>query len=153
MNNKVKLAIISVTVASVSAFSVAPALAASYDANGQKIGFFDRVALMLGFKKDLSPEKKAARIESMKQKHEAKQSARLDALVSSGKITEAQKIELKAKLDAIEQAKMSSAGQTKQQRKEATEQVRNDLKSWAEANGLNLADLVPNKAQSPRHAQ
>ena len=151
MNNKLKIAIVSATVATISTVSFTPALAASYNDSGQKINFFDRVALMLGFKKNLSPEKKAQRIEEMKQKHESKLSARLDGLVAEGKITESQKTELRQKIDAIEQAKLNSAGQTQQQKKEATKQARDDLKAWAEANGISLGDIMPQKQPGQHH--
>lgn len=153
MNKKLKILIITTAVASISTLSVAPAMAASYDSTGQKIGFFERIALMLGFKKELGPAKQSARIEQMKQKHEAKQTARLDALVRAGKITDAQRTELEARLEAIEQAKSASAGQTKEQRKESTKQARDALKSWAESNGLDLSELMPKRSQTPRHAR
>lgn len=144
MNNKLKIAIISTTVATVSLLSAGPAMAATY-VDGQKVGFFDRVALMLGFKKNLTPEQKTQRIEEMKQRREAKLNTRLDGLVSAGKIIEAQKTELKAKLDAIQLAKLNSAEQTKDGRKQAAKQAHDELKAWAESNGINLSDILPNR--------
>jgi len=151
LNNKLKIAIVSSLVLTTSVMSAAPALAANYDNSGNKIGFFERIGLMLGFKKVLSPEKQAQRIEEMKQRHEAKLNTRLDALVGAGTISEAQKNELKTKIDAIQQAKLSSAGKTKEEKKQAFKQARTDLKAWAEANGIDLGQIMPKRAQGNKH--
>ena len=143
MNNKIRMAIISTMVVGLSAVSVAPALAANHPEG--KVGFFEKVALMMGFKKDLPADKKAQHIDKMRQKHAEKQTAKLDALVSSGKITEAQKTELKSKIDAIEAIKEASAGKTREEIKAATKNARDDLKAWAESNNLNMSDLMPNR--------
>lgn len=143
MNNKVKIAIISTMVVGLSAVSVAPALAANHPDG--KVGFFEKVALMMGFKKDLPADKRAQHIDQMRQKHADKQAAKLDALVSSGKITEAQKTELKAKIDAIEAVKEANAGKSREEIKAATKSAREDLKAWAQANNLNMSDLMPNR--------
>jgi len=146
MNNKIKIAVISTMVAGISTLSVAPALASNQPEG--KVSFFEKVALMMGFKKNLTPEKQAEKIAQMRQKHEAKQEARLNSLVTEGKITEAQKNELKAKLDAIEAIKEANAGKSKQEVKAATKTAREDLKAWALANNLNLGDIMPAKTHS-----
>jgi hypothetical protein len=146
MNNKIKIAVISTMVVGISTLSVAPALASNQPEG--KVSFFEKVALMMGFKKNLTPEKQAEKIAQMRQKHEAKQEARLNSLVTEGKITEAQKNELKAKLDAIEATKEANAGKSKQEVKAATKTAREDLKAWALANNLNLGDIMPAKTHS-----
>ena len=146
MNNKIKIAVISTMVVGISTLSVAPALASNQPEG--KVSFFEKVALMMGFKKNLTPEKQAEKIAQMRQKHEAKQEARLNSLVTEGKITEAQKNELKAKLDAIEAIKEANAGKSKQEVKAATKTAREDLKAWALANNLNLGDIMPAKTHS-----
>jgi len=146
MNNKIKIAVISTMVVGISTLSVAPALASNQPEG--KVSFFEKVALMMGFKKNLTPEKQAEKIAQMRQKHEAKQEARLNSLVTEGKITEAQKNELKAKLDAIEATKEANAGKSKQEVKAATKTAREDLKAWAQANNLNLGDIMPAKTHS-----
>lgn len=150
MNNKLKVALISASVAVIGSMSVPTALAAN-QLDGKHLSFFDRVALMLGFKSNITPEKRDQKIEQMKQKHEAKLNSRLDQLVADGKLTEAQKTELKTKLDAINQLKFENASKTPQERKQATKQARQDLKAWAEANGLSLADIMPKHGQ--KHGQ
>lgn len=89
VNNKLKISLLTVVVAGSATFGAVPALAANHP-NG-KVGFFEKIALMMGFKKNLPPEKRAAKIQQMLEGHEAKQNARLDALVAEEKITEAQK--------------------------------------------------------------
>ena len=148
MNNKIRIAIISTAVAGTCVISASPVMAASYNESGQKINFFDRVALMVGFKKNLSPEKKAERINQMRQKRDAKLNSRLDALVTQGKISESQKTELKSKLEAIEAIKEANAGKSPQEVKAATKNAREDLKAWAQANNLTLGDIMPAKTHS-----
>ena len=140
MNNKVKIAIVSTMVMGLSAVSVAPALAANHPDG--KVGFFEKVALMIGFKKDLPADKRAQHIDQMRQRHADKQAAKLDALVSSGKITEAQKTELKAMIDAIEAIKEANAGKSREEIRSATKNSREDLKAWVLTNNLNKSDLM-----------
>ena len=142
MNNKLRVVIISTAVAGACVTPFTPAMAASYSENGQKINFFDRIALMVGFKKNLSPEKKADRINQMRQKHESKLNARLDALVTQGKISESQKAELKTKLGAIEDIKESNAGKSPQEIKDATKSAREDLNNWLKQNNLSMGDVM-----------
>ena len=141
MNNKIKIAVISTMVVSISTLGATPALAANRPEG--KVSFFEKVALMMGFKKNLSPEKQAEKIAQMRQKHQAKQDDRLNGLVAEGKISESQKAELKTKLDAIEAIKEANAGKTKQEMQSATKSAREDLKTWAQTNNLNLGDIMP----------
>mgnify|MGYP003338697116 CR=1 FL=1 len=89
MNNKLKISLLTLVIAGTTVAGAVRALAANHPDG--KVGFFEKISLMMGFKKNLSPEKSAAKIQKMQQKHDAKQTARLDALVAEGKITEAQK--------------------------------------------------------------
>lgn len=148
MNNKTKLIITSVVASSMLAVSAAPALAA--DTTQPKPSFWDKIMLGIGFKKDLSPEKKQAKIEAMKAKHEQKLNARLDAAVAAGKITTEQKDVLKTKLQALEEIKAQNAGKTKQEKRDASKAAREDLKQWATENGINLSDIMPQKAKAAR---
>jgi hypothetical protein len=143
VNNKLKISLLTVVVAGSSTFGAVPALAANHPY--AKVGFFEKIALMMGFKKNLPPEKRAAKIQQMVERHEAKQNARLDALVAEGKITEAQKTELKAKLDALEDIRKANAGKPRQEIQAATKAARDDLKAWAEANNLRWGDIMPAK--------
>lgn len=147
MNNKTKLIITSVVASSMLVVSAAPALAA--DTNQSKPSFWDKIMMGIGFKKDLSPEKKADRIKAMEVKHEQKLNERLDAAVSAGKLTAEQKDALKAKLEAIEQIKAQNAGKTKQEKRDALKSARADLQQWATDNGVNLQDIMPQKPHGP----
>ena len=144
MNNKTKLIITSVVASSMLVVSAAPALAAD---TATKPSFWDKIMLGIGFKKDLSPEKKAARIEAMKAKHDQKLNARLDSAVAAGTITAEQKDVLKTKLQAIEDIKAQNAGKTKQEKRDAMKAAREDLKNWASNNNINLQDIMPAKGK------
>lgn len=149
MNNKLKIALVSAGVVAMGSMAAPQALAAN-QINGVHLSFFDRVAMLMGFKKNITPEARDQKIEQMKQKHDAKLNARLDQLVADGKLSEAQKTELKAKLDAINQLKFENASKTPQERKQATKQARQDLKAWAEANGISLGDIMPKRAHGQK---
>jgi hypothetical protein len=148
MNNKTKLIITSVVASSMLVVSAAPALAA--DTTQPKPSFWDKIMLGIGFKKDLSPEKKQAKIEAMKVKHEQKLNERLDAAVTAGKLTTEQKDTLKIKLQSIEDIKAQNAGKTKQEKRDALKSAREDLQKWASDNGVNLQDIMPQKSH-PMH--
>ena len=149
MNNKLKIALVSAGVVAMGSMAAPQALAAN-QINGAHLSFFDRVAMLMGFKKNITPEARDQKIEQMKQKHDAKLNARLDQLVADGKLSEAQKTELKTKLDAINQIKFENASKTPQERKQATKQARQDLKAWAEANGISLGDIMPKRAHGQK---
>ena len=146
MNNKLKISLLTLVIAGTTVAGAVPALAANHPDG--KVGFFEKVSLMMGFKKNLTPEKRAAKIQKMQQKHDAKQTARLDALVAEGKITEAQKTELKAKLDELEEIKKVNAGKPRQEVQAATKSARDDLKAWAKANNLSWGDIMPAKTHN-----
>lgn len=142
MNNKAKLLITSVVASSLLVVSAAPALAADTQA---KPSFWDKIMLGMGFKKQLSADKKDARIAQMKAKHEQRLNDRLSAAVSSGKITQDKSDALKLKLQAIEDIKALNAGKTKQEKRDAIKSAREELRTWASQNGINLADIMPTK--------
>ena len=147
MNNKAKLIVTSVVASSMLVVNAVPALAASDIAN--KPNFWNKIMLDLGFKKNLSPEKKAARVEEMKAKHTQKLNDRLDAAVAAGKLTAEQRTTLSQKLGAIEQTRQANAGKTKQEKREALKSARAELKQWASDNGVNLKDIMPQKPYGP----
>ena len=147
MNNKGKLFVTSIVASGLLVAGAVPALAANNGA--PKVSFWDRIMLNLGFKKNLTPEQKQARVESMKAKHEQKLNDRLDTAVSAGKITAEQKDVLKTKLEAIEQIKKDNAGKTKQEKRDALKPAREDLQKWASENNVNLQDIMPQKPHGP----
>ena len=147
MNNKTKLIITSVVASSMLVVSAVPALAAT-DTTA-KPSFWDKIMLSIGFKKELSPEKKAARVEEMKAKHTQKLNARLDSAVTDGKLTTEQRATVQQKLEAIEQIKQANAGKTKQEKRDALKSAREDLQKWASDNGVNLGDIMPQKPHGP----
>jgi uncharacterized membrane protein len=147
MNNKAKLIVTSVVASSMLVVGAIPVLAATEQA--AKPSFWDKIMLDLGFKKNLTPEKKAARVEEMKTRHTQKLNDRLDAAVAAGKLTTEQRTALQQKLEAIDQIKKENAGKTKQEKKEALKSARADLKQWANDNGVNLQDIMPKKPHGP----
>lgn len=148
MNNKIRIALVTVVVAGSAALGAVPALASNHPDG--KVGFFEKIVLMMGFKKNLTPEKRSTKIQQMQERHEAKQNARLDGLVADGKITETQRTELKAKLDELETIKKANAGKTPQEVQAATKSARNELKAWAKANNLNWGDIMPARTKLNR---
>ena len=147
MNSKAKLIVTSVIASSMLAVSAVPALAATDTPN--KPNFWNKVMLDLGFKKNLSPEKKAARVEEMTAKHIQKLNDRLDAAVAAGKLTAEQRTTLSQKLGAIEQTRQANAGKNKQEKREALKSARTELKQLASDNGVNLKDIMPQKPHGP----
>jgi len=147
MNNKAKLIITSVVASSMLVVSSAPALAATD--SGTKPSFWDKIMLDLGFKKNLSPEKKQAKVADMKAKHAQKLNDRLDTAVAAGKLTAEQRTVLQQKLEAMEQIKQANAGKTKQEKRDALKPAREDLKNWATQNSISLGDIMPQKPHGP----
>lgn len=143
MNNRTKLIITTVAASTMLVVSSTPALAAAD--NQTKPSFWDKIMLGIGFKKQQTPEKRAERIEAMKAKHQQKLDSKLNAAVASGAITTEQKDVLANKISAIEEIKRQSAGQTRDQKKEALKSARADLKQWASDNNVKLADIMPAK--------
>lgn len=146
MNNKAKLIITTAVASSALVLSAMPALASNNTA--PKPNFWDKIMLDLGFKKNLTPEQKQAKVESMKAKHEQKLNDRLDSAVSAGKITADQRTVLQQKLEAIEQIKQANAGKTKQEKRDALKSARDDLQKWASENNINLQDIMPQKTRA-----
>jgi hypothetical protein len=70
------------------------------------------------------------------QQMDAREKARLDPLVTSGKITAAQETAIIAELDALHTKYPPSAGQTSDQRKTQMQNMQNDWKTWATANNI-----------------
>lgn len=77
---------------------------------------------------------------------EAKFTAHLDQLVKDGKLTEAQKTSIiakRAELQSQQAAFMASLKtMTSQQRQDAIKKMRDDLAAWAQANGIDVHQLM-----------
>jgi hypothetical protein len=78
-------------------------------------------------------------------KHKQKLDERLSQAVTDGKITEDQKSEILAKINEMKEFKDSLKDKTHEERREALDTKRDELKQWAEDNDIPLEYLHPFK--------
>jgi len=80
---------------------------------------------------------------------QAQEKARLDKLVTAGKITAAQETAIIAELAALN-TKYNLSSLTGTQRKTQMQAMQAELKTWATSNNINLANLMPFGMGGPR---
>ena len=116
---------------------------ASAHEGGAKDSLVEKLASKFNLNKDevkqVFEENRAER----QAKHQAEFEKKLEQLVADGKITSEQKDKITAKFAELKQKRESEKDSeaTKEERKESFKKEREELKAWAEQNGIDL-DLI-----------
>ena len=138
---KSKIALIGLAVALLAALGIAGVNSVSADDNTTFPpaiqALVDRFNLNEGEVSEVLEETRA-------QKHEEKQALmgeKLDGLVSEGKLTEDQKSKLLAKLDEMRANHEGWQNTDKEERMEMMQQRKEEMRSWAEEEGINLEEI------------
>lgn len=79
--------------------------------------------------------------------HKQKLEEKLNQAVKDGKLSEDQKTKLLAKMEEMQKQREENRQQTKEQR----EAKRQEFKTWAEQNGINLDEVLPMPEGGPGH--
>lgn len=127
-------------------------LTATLAANAQSSdseNLVDKIASTFNINKDEVQKVFEENRSERKAEFEQKQQERLDQAVADGKITAEQKDLIVAKFEELKSFKESLKDKTKDERKQAFQENRDSLKSWAEDNNIPLNYLKPHKG--PHH--
>ena len=108
-----------------------------------------RIATKFNLNKDEVKAEIDAQHEENKAAHEAemktKREEHLQKLVDAGKITAEQKTALEAKFDEqkTKMEELRNNGKTREENKDAAKAIKDEFKTWAEGQGINLDDIRP----------
>ncbi|MCA9333274.1 hypothetical protein KDA00_05385 [Candidatus Saccharibacteria bacterium] len=108
------------------------------DTNGNSLA--DKIATRFNINQDEVQDVIDQHRDDMKAKHQEKLEERLSKAVEDGNITEEQKTKILEKLDQLKQDREANKDKvqnmTQEERKAFMEEKRNELKTWAEENGI-----------------
>ena len=133
MRNRKQVAILSLTVASLAALTLAPIASAHAGPKGEG-------------------QKPGKRMEQKMKKRAHKLDKRLDQLVKEGKISEEQKQAIIARLkENLEKRKEIHKIKDLDQRKEVINQLHEDTKKWLQDQGIDIEILKPARHTEQNH--
>jgi len=142
-------AVASVTLAGIAGLGVASAATN----NPQPNSIIDKIATKFNLNRnDVAPVFEEDRAEH-EAEHQQQVEDRLTQAVADGKITEAQKAKILAKLKEIQTNREAWKGKTPEERHKAMKELHDSLQKWADENGISLEYLHMGMGgpHGPRH--